>query len=104
MAAEFHVGDIGTALRCTVRDENNAVVDLSTATVLQIKLLKPDREEVIHTGALYTDGTDGILQYVTTSADDLDQVGIWKLQGIVTFSASDTHKSNIKSFLVEPNI
>lgn len=104
MAAEFHVGDIGTALRCTVRDESGAVVPLQTATSIQIKLLKPDRESVILTASYYTDGSDGIIQYVTSSADDLDQVGIWKLQGIVTFSASDIHKSDIKSFIVEPNI
>ena len=31
-----------------------------------------------------TDGIDGKIEY-TTVADDLDQVGMWRLQGEVTF-------------------
>lgn len=101
---EIHVGDIGTALRCTILDEDSVAVNLSSASSITIKLLKPDSTIVTFTGALYTDGTDGIVQYVTATANDLDQSGIWKIQAIVTFGVSDSHYSNLRTFRVHPNI
>ncbi len=104
MSAEIHVGDIGTALRATIRNQDNEIVDLSTFSSLQFKLLKPGRTTETYTASFYTDGTDGVMQYVTTTSDVFDQAGIYRLQGIVVFASGDTHKSDIVAFKVEPNI
>lgn len=104
MSAEIHVGDVGTSFRATVYDQDGAIVDLSTFTSLILKVMKPNRKTENFTATLYTDGTDGIMEYVTSSANDLSQSGIWKMQGIVTLSGGGNHYSDIVEFRVEPNL
>ncbi len=101
---EIHKGDIGTAFRATLKDQNNDVQDVSTATTLKLKFRKPNNGDVIEkTAALYTDGTDGVIQYVTISADDLDETGIWSIQAYVIIGGA-THHSDVDTFRVEPNL
>lgn len=103
MACEIHEGDIGTAFRLTITDCAGAVVDLSSATIKQIIFRKPDQTSVTQTATFFTDGTDGIVEYITV-ADDLDQVGqAWCIQFIVTL-ATGAWKSNIKTFAVYSNL
>lgn len=87
MAASVHVGDIGTVLEVTARDQDNAVISLAGATVLTMILVKPDGGRVSKTAVLTSDGTDGKLRY-TTVAGDLDQRGVWRLAAVVTIGAS----------------
>ena len=101
---EIHVGDIGTIFRITIRDEDETVIDVSTASSLQLKFRKPETGDIItKTASFYTDGTDGIVQWATTSADDLDESGIWSIQGKVTVG-SLTHHSDIAYFQVYDNL
>lgn len=104
MAAAIHVGDIGTSLRATVYDQGGVIVDLSSFDALTIKLLKPDHTTVEFITSLFTDGTDGVMEYVTTLASDLDIAGIWKLQGIVELGGGTAHHSDIIVFRVEGNL
>jgi hypothetical protein len=101
MAAELHVGDTNTAIVVTVRDENEGVVDLSSATVTFI-FRKPDESELSVAGSLYTDGTDGKVKYVTLSGT-LDQAGFWELQLRVVIG-SGSWKTDIKKFQVHENL
>jgi len=99
---EIHVGDVGTSLRATIRNQADQVVDVSAADTLELRFVKPDRTRVTFTATLYSDGTDGIVEYIT-EADDLDQAGIWNIQGYVVISGAPK-KSNIDEFRVFPNV
>ena len=63
-------GAIGTKLRWTVLDEG-ALLDVSDASVMQLKLLKPDGSSVTKPLTHITDGTDGRVEYV---------VRVWRSQ------------------------
>lgn len=103
MSAEIHVGDVGTAFKITVKDEDEAVIDISTATLKQIWFQKADGTVVTKTASFVTDGTDGQMQYVTED-DDLDQTGKWKIQGYIEIGASRKVHTDISEFKVWPNL
>ena len=109
MATAFpHVGDIGTDLRFKILDESygaqaGAVVDVSSATTIQIKFRKPGGSVVTVTGALVTDGTDGLVKYTTTAATFLDEAGGWSAQVRVALGSGDWHTAHGK-FFVESNL
>jgi hypothetical protein len=97
-----HVGDVGLVFKATVKDENEAVVDISSATTLQIKLGDPFGTMTAKTASLYSDGTDGILKYATV-AGDLAYAGRWMAQGYVVTPTRTFHTSK-KIFEVEGNL
>ena len=103
MSSEIHVGDIGTAFVATVMD-GTSVVDVSSATVKQIYMQKPDGASTVLTKdcLFYTDGTDGKIIY-TTVAGDLDTAGVWRMQAFVTLTSGSWH-SDIISVRVHPNL
>ena len=109
MATAFpHVGDIGTDLRFKILDESfgaadGAIVDVSSATTIQIKFRKPDGEVVTVTGALVTDGTDGLIKYTTVAASFLDEAGPWSAQVRVVLGSGDWHTAH-GAFTVEANL
>jgi len=107
MAAEIHVNDVGTSFEATVLDENGDIVDLSTATVLQICFQRQEDDEdepetFTHDAALVTDGTDGKMYYVTQEGD-LDSPGRWRVQGYVEVDGAKIH-SDISKFKVHANL
>lgn len=102
MACEIHLGDIGTAFRLTILDCSGTPVDISAASAMEVIFRKPDSTVVVQTGVFYTDGTDGIVQYVTI-ANDLDQTGTWKIQAEVTLPTG-TWSSNVETFKVYKNL
>lgn len=103
MASEIHQYDIASRFIITIKDGDD-IVDLSTATLLQIIFHKPDGTLITKTGTLYTDGTDGKLYWATTSVDDLDQEGIWKIQIYIEFNPGGKFHSSISTFQVYPNL
>lgn len=103
MAAEIHVGDIGTSFRATVKDEEDEIVNLSTANTLLMWFRKPDGSVAEFTASLYTDGTDGVIEYITEE-NDLDQPGRWKSQGVVGFPDGSLIHSDIHTFKVYDNL
>jgi len=64
----MRAGDIGTVLTFTVK-EDNAVVDISSATVKNIVKVSPGGGENTIALGFSTDGTDGKLTYVTVAGD-----------------------------------
>lgn len=101
MQGEVHLDDIGTVFRALIVDGSTAK-DISTATTKQLIFKKPSGSKLTKDGSFYTDGTDGILQYTTVSGD-LDEVGLWKVQGYVIIGTNE-HKSDIYSFRVYYNL
>lgn len=91
MTERLSISDLGTSLQITVK-EDDAIVDISTATATDIILRKPDGTEVEKTGSLLTDGTDGIVAYSTLSGD-IDQKGIWSYRAKITFSATQVYRT-----------
>jgi hypothetical protein len=100
-ANEIHLEDIGTVFEVTLMD-GDVIVDLTGASVQSIVFLLPDKSTLQKTSVFKTDGSDGIIQYVTI-ADDLSQVGKWKLQAVVQL-ATGTWSSDISEFKVHDNL
>ena len=100
-ANEIHVGDIGTVLTVTVKDDT-AVVDISSATTKQIILRKPSGTNLEKTGVFVTDGSDGQMKYTTVSGD-LSEAGDWSVQAKVVLT-SGTWFSDVSTFTVHPNL
>lgn len=98
---EVHLDDIGFRLIATFV-EDGADVDISTATAKSIVLRSPSGDISTHTASFLTDGTDGVVYYATV-AGDLNEVGIWKIQGVISIGGG-TYHSNITSFKVYPNL
>jgi hypothetical protein len=89
---EIRVGDIGTNIELTVKDETNTVVDISTATTKQLIFRKPNGTLLTKNATFTTDGTDGKI-YITTVAGDLDQVGVWYTQAYIEITPYQWHSS-----------
>lgn len=95
------VDDIKVRLKVTII-EDDAALDISTATVKSIIFQKPDGTILTKTATFLTDGTDGIIYY-DTIAGDLDQSGIYKVQGAVSIG-SGSYKGSKSTFKVECNL
>jgi hypothetical protein len=99
---EIHKNDVGTVFNVTIKDQSNAIVDISAATTKQIIFTDPEGTDVAKTATFNTDGTDGKINYVIL-VDDLDLVGLWKMQAKVITPAGTWH-SNITEFNVLDNL
>ena len=99
---EIHLNDINTIFETEIRDNTDAVIDISSATTKNFLFSKPNSTIVTQTGIFTNDGTDGLLRYITTTGD-LDAVGIWCYQIDIAFSGGHWH-SDTTQFRVEPNI
>lgn len=102
MPAEIHKGSIGVAFRATILDQNDAVVDISAATVKEMIFKKPNGEVVTQDALFVTDGTDGRMQYVSASGD-LDVVGLWRHQAHIIQSGTEFW-TDYGSFKVHRNL
>ena len=93
MTTYIHDGDIGTIFKQTIVDPEKKTdlypdgtpIDVSTASTKFIYFQKPDGTKMKKTATFYTDGTDGIIQYIAVLSD-IDQTGIWQVQGYVETS------------------
>ncbi len=102
MPAEIHQYDKGIQFLGTIRDQDDAVVDISTATVKKLIFKKPSEETLIKDATFYSDGTDGKLYYITASGD-LNEVGNWQYQAYIE-PGSNWYHSDIVRFKVLRNI
>lgn len=101
MRGEIHVDDVGTNFIVTIKNENDEVVDVSTATVTLI-FEKPNNTQISRSTTFVTTGVDGQVKYTTVSGD-LDMHGSWKLQAFVDFGSSEWY-SDIYKFKVYNNL
>ena len=77
--AQIHVGDIGAVIGVDLA----GTVNLAIATSTSIKYRKPSGEEGTFVGTVNGE----IVQYTTTSADDVDEYGVWYLQATFVLPA-----------------
>lgn len=102
MSDTIRKGDIGTVIRCTVKEAGSAL-DLSGATTKQIKIQKPDGTILTKTAAFTTDGTDGQIQYTTISGD-ADLIGRYEIQVVITGLSGWSGASTTWSFEAESTL
>ena len=100
--SDIHKGDIGTVLILTIMD-GSAIVDISSASVMKINLVSPTTVKTTHTATHTTDGTDGKMEYETTAANILSEIGAWQWQGLVTLP-SGTWRTSVLTFTVLDNL
>ena len=98
----MQVDDIGTILELTIKDGTAFVLDLSTASTKEIIIKSPAGVASTHTASFTTDGTDGKIQYVTTSGD-VDEAGRWQIQGRIVMGGGDW-KTSVSNFQVAENL
>lgn len=60
--------------------------DITGATALLIKYIKPDLTTTGEFNAVISDAATGEITYTVTSENDIDQPGNWKFWAHVTFS------------------
>jgi hypothetical protein len=108
-AGEIHVGDvvqfISTIKKTELDADGNTVVvtqDISSATTKDFLFQTPDGSLLTLPGSFYTDGTDGILMYVTNNSD-LNQPGQWRYQIHIIYNSNEQH-TDITKFKVLANL
>lgn len=101
MSSNIHANDVGTKLSIKVVDEGE-IVNLANATTLAIMIRKPNGLVLTFAGQLETDGTDGIMYYITIPGD-IDEAGNYKIQGRVTLPNGIFYTS-VGTFMVHCNI
>ena len=67
MATELHAGDVGATLRVTLTDDGK-VFDIASATTKDFILGRPNHTSFTVSAVFTTDGTDGVLEFVTTAS------------------------------------
>lgn len=68
-------------------DQNEQPLDISGATSISIAFQEPDGTQNTVTAQYVTNGIDGEIYYVTNNTD-IDEVGLWFVQGQVTVGGS----------------
>lgn len=98
-----HVGQVGLALVVEFIDSaDETAIDVSTSTVRYIYLTSPSGVTTRKTAALDTTGADGKIRYTTASDADLNEPGVWLIQGYVEI-ASEKFSGAESSFEVNPS-
>lgn len=97
---EIHVGDVDTTIRVAFEDDGSAT-DISSATTKNVILKAPSGVLKTFAGSYATasNGTDGLLEYVTTTDADLDEAGAWLAEGEIA-KGSQHWKSSVLAFMV----
>lgn len=95
------VNDIKVRLKLAIY-EDGVALDISAATAKTIIITKPDGTQLMKMATFLTDGTDSLIYYDTISGD-LDQSGLFKVQGLILISGG-TYYSSISSFKVLCNL
>ena len=103
MPSEIHQDDIGTRFLLTVKDGND-LVDISSATALEVDFRKPSDVVINRSANKFNDGSavSGVMYYDTV-AGDIDEVGNYKLQGVVSLPSGIYH-TDIHTFKAHCNL
>ncbi len=100
----IQVGNVGTVFRFTMLDQALAIVDISTATLIEAIFRRGDRTILTVTGTLTTDGLDGKFDYVTVAGDLNVANDCWSRQAHVVIPGLGDFFSNVREFPVKPNL
>ena len=98
----IHVNDVGTLFKVTVWDGTASPLNISTATVKQLRFLMPTGASFMRSASFITDGSDGGLKYISVTGD-LPTPGDWIVQPYIEIPSACWHGSQT-SFEVYSNI
>ena len=103
---DIFVGDIGTHFIAEIINLVNSLpeapLDVSSATEMKIVFIKPDGTEKEFDAAFVNDGSDGLIEYVTTvqtgdaTDQDLDIDGAWEYYAWVKYTSGQRRTSAVK--------
>lgn len=97
--------DIGTHFQANIKNlinsENAEDFDISSATEKLIIFILPDETEKEFEATFVTDGTDGLLEYITTDSEDLVKVTTdpfeqWEYYAWVKYPNGERRTSTVK--------
>lgn len=94
--------DKGTIIKVSIKNSDEEIVDISSATSKKLIFEKPDGKVFVVTADFFTDGVDGILKY-TTLENEIDQIDLWSVQVLVTLTDAIL-RSSIGTFEVGRNL
>lgn len=80
------IGQTGTTFRVTIQDPDGTAIDVSAATVKQLKFKNPAGTTVTKTAAFTVAGVDGQIEYSDTDGSLANVEGDWKFWGAVTLA------------------
>lgn len=93
---------IGAYIRYQVLDENGLPKDIGGATVKQLVFGRPNRTTFTVSASFFTNGADGILQYITVDGD-LTPYGRYQAQANLVMPGFNG-RTEVRTFPVEKNI
>lgn len=94
--------DVGLQFLIHLLDKDGNPVDVSGFTDFLIYFRRPDHTTFQVPATFYSNGTDGLIQYVT-QAGDLDLTGQWGIQASYSLSHSTIYTSK-DTFIVSADI
>jgi len=73
--------------------DRSSIFPLTDAITKEIVLIKPETgTKVTKTAEFETDGSDGVIGFYTET-DDLDEVGVWRKQGVFDLPSGQRYTS-----------
>ncbi len=100
--ADIRVGDTGTVFLLSIVDEVEDVINISSATTLNVRFGKPDETSIDRAGEFVNGGADGLMKY-TAITGDLDMSGKWRIQAHIITPLGEW-RSEIETFWVKENL
>lgn len=98
---EVHVSDIGVRIVVRILDGTEPM-DLRSVTKKELHFKPPTGAKKTKTAIFSTDGSDGLIEYVTVLGD-LSEVGNWQVQAYIELGTAKLH-SNLVTFTVHTNL
>ena len=98
--ASIHSGDIGTVIELAVKDENGAALDISGATVKQMRMKLPSGTLLYKAATFTSTGTDGRIRF-TTTVDDTPEAGTYFVDAYIEIGSSVKFHTNAAQFTVD---
>jgi hypothetical protein len=102
ISSDIQVGTIGLKIELGLRERYD-VLNVSSASPINIIIEKPDNSKTTYPASFLTDGTDGVIYYTTTTTGDLDQAGTYSIQAYMEMSGFKGY-STVSVFEVHANL
>ena len=90
---DVHLNDEGTRFLITIK-EGSDPVDISSATIKELKFKRKDGTGFTVDAGFDTDGTDGVLEYITLP-DEINQIGKWSVQPYIEMPNWSGHTAKV---------
>jgi hypothetical protein len=81
----IQIGATNLAIKLLIK-EGNSALNISSASTLTMYIEKPDNTVISASASLFTNGTDGIMVYYTSSSTILNQAGQYNAQAYIVMS------------------